>query len=246
MRSGIRAAAIAGLVVAASLTINADVAPQSESGEIQLQLGRQFLADGRYQDALEAFQRALTAHRPGGRARHANRHRAGGAARGRIRHRAYRSAAARQGRAGRSRGGHPVRRCALGGRPLRGGGRSVSPGAESHSRPLARPPRHGAGPGGEEQAGRGHGRSADGHPPVAARSRAAPHRRRDLRAHAQVRRGGRRVHELRQPAAAERFERHSRLVARGNQVPAFLRPARAVPDGPGHGGRDSTPSISGW
>ena len=64
MRSGIRAAVIAGLLAAASLTINADVTPQSESGEIQLQLARQFLADGRYQDALEAFQRALTATVP--------------------------------------------------------------------------------------------------------------------------------------------------------------------------------------
>jgi len=64
MRSGIRAAAIAGLLAAASLTINADVTPQSEAGEIQLQLARQFLADGRYQDALDAFQKALTATVP--------------------------------------------------------------------------------------------------------------------------------------------------------------------------------------
>jgi tetratricopeptide (TPR) repeat protein len=64
MRIGIRTAAIAGLLVAASLTITADVTPQSESGEIQLQLGRQFLADGRYQDALEAFQKALAATVP--------------------------------------------------------------------------------------------------------------------------------------------------------------------------------------
>jgi tetratricopeptide (TPR) repeat protein len=63
MRIGIRPAAIAGLLVAASLTITADT-PQSESGEIQLQLGRQFLADGRYQDALEAFQKALAATVP--------------------------------------------------------------------------------------------------------------------------------------------------------------------------------------
>src|SRR4029453_3287779 len=59
MRSGIRAAVIAGLLAAASLTINAT--PQSESGEIQLQLARQFLADGRYQDLLEAFRRVFTA-----------------------------------------------------------------------------------------------------------------------------------------------------------------------------------------
>ncbi len=63
MQSGIRAAVIGGLMVAASLTINA-LAPQSESGEIQLQLARQFLADGRYLDALEAFQAAQTAAVP--------------------------------------------------------------------------------------------------------------------------------------------------------------------------------------
>jgi tetratricopeptide (TPR) repeat protein len=64
MRSGIRAAVIGGLMGAASVTINADLTPQSESGEIQLQLARQFLADGRYHDALEAFQTALTATVP--------------------------------------------------------------------------------------------------------------------------------------------------------------------------------------
>src|SRR5262245_42528134 len=64
MRSGICVAAIAGVVAAASLTINAGLAAQSASGEIQLQLGRLFLADGRYQDALEAFQKALTATVP--------------------------------------------------------------------------------------------------------------------------------------------------------------------------------------
>ena len=35
-------------------------APQSQSAEIQLQLGNEFLAEGRYQDALDAYQRALT------------------------------------------------------------------------------------------------------------------------------------------------------------------------------------------
>ena len=63
MRSGIRAAVVGALMVAASLTINAG-APQSESGEIQLQLARQFFADGRYLDALGAFQAALTATVP--------------------------------------------------------------------------------------------------------------------------------------------------------------------------------------
>ena len=47
------------LVAAASFVIHADVTPQSQSPEIQLQLGNEFLAEGRYQDSLDAFQRAL-------------------------------------------------------------------------------------------------------------------------------------------------------------------------------------------
>jgi tetratricopeptide (TPR) repeat protein len=56
---GIRTVAIAGVLTAASFIIHAEVTAQSESAEIQLQLGQQFLAEGRYQDAIQAFQRAL-------------------------------------------------------------------------------------------------------------------------------------------------------------------------------------------
>jgi tetratricopeptide (TPR) repeat protein len=62
MKFGIRARSIltvAALAVAATFAIDADTTPQSQSTEIQLQLGNEFLAEGRYQDALEAFQRAL-------------------------------------------------------------------------------------------------------------------------------------------------------------------------------------------
>ena len=54
MKRGVRGALIASaLVAAASLAIQAAVtAPQSESGEIQLQLGHEFFSEGRYSDAL--------------------------------------------------------------------------------------------------------------------------------------------------------------------------------------------------
>src|SRR5438128_10098312 len=57
---GFRLATVAAVVAAASYVIHAEVTPQSQSAEIQLQLGNEFLAEGRYQDALDAFQRALT------------------------------------------------------------------------------------------------------------------------------------------------------------------------------------------
>ncbi len=55
----IRIAVAAAVVAAASFVIHAEVTPQSQSPEIQLQLGNEFLAEGRYQDSLDAFQRAL-------------------------------------------------------------------------------------------------------------------------------------------------------------------------------------------
>ncbi|MQA30529.1 MAG: tetratricopeptide repeat protein [Luteitalea sp.] len=62
MRCGTRAAVIALIIAAGSLVIRADVT--SHSGEIQLQLANAFYRDGRYQDALDAYRRALTALGP--------------------------------------------------------------------------------------------------------------------------------------------------------------------------------------
>src|SRR5215510_2976174 len=59
MVRGIRAASVAGVLAAASLTLYAQ-SPQSQTAEIQRQLGDEFLVEGRYQDALDAYQRALT------------------------------------------------------------------------------------------------------------------------------------------------------------------------------------------
>jgi tetratricopeptide (TPR) repeat protein len=56
---GIRAATLPATLAAASLVIHADVTPQSQAPQIQIQLGNEFLAEGRYVDAIEAYQRAL-------------------------------------------------------------------------------------------------------------------------------------------------------------------------------------------
>ncbi|OLB63555.1 MAG: hypothetical protein AUI11_00875 [Acidobacteria bacterium 13_2_20CM_2_66_4] len=57
MQSGIRFAAAAVLIAAASFVIRADV--QTQSFEIQLQLGDLLYSEGRYSDSLEAYKNAL-------------------------------------------------------------------------------------------------------------------------------------------------------------------------------------------
>ncbi len=59
MAWGIRATFLPAMLAAASFVIHADVEPQSQSSAIQLQLGDAFLNDGRYSDAIDAYQRAL-------------------------------------------------------------------------------------------------------------------------------------------------------------------------------------------
>src|SRR5262245_6240229 len=53
------AGALVAVAIAAASFILQATSPQSQSGEIQLQLGDEFYAEGRYQDALDAYQRAL-------------------------------------------------------------------------------------------------------------------------------------------------------------------------------------------
>ncbi len=62
MRRGVRAVAVSALVVAGSFAIYADA--MSQSGEIELQLGHEFFREGRFADALEAYQKALQASVP--------------------------------------------------------------------------------------------------------------------------------------------------------------------------------------
>src|SRR5262249_17557175 len=63
MRRGFGGAFIATLV-AASFVIHADTTPPSQAVGIQLQLGRLLFAEGRYPEALDAFQKALAAKDP--------------------------------------------------------------------------------------------------------------------------------------------------------------------------------------
>src|SRR5262245_61352524 len=48
-------------VAAASFVIRADGTPQSQAAEVQVQIGTMLNAEGRYIEALEAFQNALKA-----------------------------------------------------------------------------------------------------------------------------------------------------------------------------------------
>src|SRR5436190_23948629 len=64
MVRGLRAASKAAVLIAASLTLYAQVSSHSQSADIQRQLGDEFLAEGRYQDALEAYQHALVITEP--------------------------------------------------------------------------------------------------------------------------------------------------------------------------------------
>jgi Flp pilus assembly protein TadD len=65
MQRGIHVVVAAAVVATASFAISTDVrSQQSVSGELQLQLGHEFFAEGRYQDALDAYQRALGAVEP--------------------------------------------------------------------------------------------------------------------------------------------------------------------------------------
>jgi tetratricopeptide (TPR) repeat protein len=66
MHSGTRAIVLTAVLATASFAIvvtHADT-QQSEAAEIQLQLGHQFMAEGRYADALQAFENALRAPVP--------------------------------------------------------------------------------------------------------------------------------------------------------------------------------------
>jgi tetratricopeptide (TPR) repeat protein len=68
MQRAFRLATASAIVVGVCL-IHADTKPASEISEVQLQLGNQFFSEGRYQDALDAYQRALKTADPGAGAR---------------------------------------------------------------------------------------------------------------------------------------------------------------------------------
>lgn len=64
MIGGIRALATGALVAVAALLVQADPVSQSLTADVQIQLGNEFLADGRYADALDAYRRGLAAAGP--------------------------------------------------------------------------------------------------------------------------------------------------------------------------------------
>src|SRR3954467_4881315 len=57
MNGGVRAAASALGLAAARFVIPTGAAGPAQSGAVQLQLGNEFLAEGRYDDALGAFKK---------------------------------------------------------------------------------------------------------------------------------------------------------------------------------------------
>jgi Flp pilus assembly protein TadD/predicted aspartyl protease len=63
MQSGTRTVAVL-VMLGASVGMGANATPPSHAADVQVYLGRQFLTDGRYQDALQAFRNALQAEPP--------------------------------------------------------------------------------------------------------------------------------------------------------------------------------------
>ena len=59
MQNGIRLVAVSAIIAAATFAIHADTALSNQAADVQLQLGRLFYGDGRYQDSLDAYQNAL-------------------------------------------------------------------------------------------------------------------------------------------------------------------------------------------
>ncbi|MBI3402534.1 MAG: aspartyl protease family protein [Acidobacteria bacterium] len=59
MQSAFRVVAASTLIVAATFVIRADVTPQSQQFEVQVQLGDVLFSEGRYLDSLEAYRNAL-------------------------------------------------------------------------------------------------------------------------------------------------------------------------------------------
>ncbi len=242
-----RCAAAFVIVAGISLVIHADGTSQSQSAEIQLQLGNLLFAEGQYQESLDAFKNAVRggiARPDAGRAHRvhpvgtAGRRVRLGAPGGRaavcvepdVRLTRSRCTATRSGRPGSFDQAETKYRDAL----------------TSAPEIAARPARVGPFARRARAARAGHDRGAARRPPRAARPRDSSHDRFDLRADAQVRGSGRRVHQLRQPAAEQGQQQQGQLVARRDPVPAVVRPARAVRDRSRRGRQGLHRSRSRW
>jgi predicted aspartyl protease/Flp pilus assembly protein TadD len=64
VQRGVRVVAAAALLATASFVIHADATPSSQAYEIQVQLGQLLSGEGRYGDALHAYENALTEAAP--------------------------------------------------------------------------------------------------------------------------------------------------------------------------------------
>ena len=235
------------VVAAASFVIHAEATPSSQASEIQLQLGDDVLRGG----SLSGFARRLSACAEDRAARRGARPRvpasSGGAARRGVRlarieaEKLVASDPARPGRRSRCTATRCGRRVCSRKPRARTGTRW------RRARPGARPPRHGAVARRAQPARRGDGRSAGGAAAVAARPRNPPHRRRDLRAHAQVRGGGRRLHATTSTCCRTRTTAR-RPTGRAPKSGSCDRSASACRSrcDTGHRRASCTRSTSGW
>ena len=181
------AVATSALVVAVSLVIHAQgTGPQSQSVEIQLQLGNMFFGEGRYQESLEAYRNAVESASPD-----QMRQARGGVILSSLRVAEFESARVEAEKLIQESPRAPgfacvVRRCALGVGPVRRGRSEVSAGAGHHARDGSRPARPGALARGAGPTRSGDGQGAGRPASVPPRPRNSPHRRDHLRDDAQV------------------------------------------------------------
>ncbi len=232
MLRGVRFVVLALVVGAAVLVIRAHAEAQSETPEIQLQLGTLLFGEGRYLDAFQAFGRAVQSDdfdvvrraRPGfiqSSLRVAQFDIARTQAEELLKSAPDDPGAlALYGDALWADGPVPGRRGRSTATPL-----AIEPG------PGARPPRHGAGAARAQPAGRGDERGADGAPPGAARPRDPPHGRLDLRADAPVRGSGRRVRATTSTCCPTRT-RATRRTGRAPRSASCARSATACRSSP--------------
>ena len=240
------AVAASALVVAVSLVARVDGTPQSQSVEIQLQLGEMLFGEGKYQESLEAYRNAVNVGAAGPDATGPRRRHQVGASRRGVRKRPGRGRKADPGKSPRLGIARALRRRAVGFGPVRAGRGEVPRSAGGHPRAGPRLPRHGTLARRAQPARAGDGPGAGRPASRPPRPRDSSHRRRDLRALPQVRGSRRCVLQLRQPAAEQRHQLQGQLVAQPDPVPALVRATGAVRGGSRLRTRDCSRSRSSW
>ena len=197
----------------------------SSDDAVQLQLGTLLFEETRYAEALQAFRRAVDSDD-----RSISVPARIGVVRSALRIGSSPRRSGRRSPQGRglvqSRGvDRPRRRAVVGGQLRRGRGADARRWRwclACRARCMASP-----GPRPAQPARRGDEHGAGGAEGVAARPGDSPHRRRHLGAHASLRAGRGRLHELHRPAAEQGPQREGRLVARAGPLPPVVRGARA-------------------